>query len=97
MILSANSDYFLNSVNKLIFAMVKCCVFFRNGLNYKKRSARSANAGNHRGDLGDRGDMNDPGDLGDRGDLATMVPVATKATVATHATVVLERAWRFVQ
>jgi hypothetical protein len=28
MILTINSDYFLNSVNQLIFVMVKCGVFF---------------------------------------------------------------------
>jgi hypothetical protein len=28
MILMANGDYFLNSVNQLIFAMVKCGAFF---------------------------------------------------------------------
>jgi hypothetical protein len=28
MIFDVNSDYFLNSVNQLIFVMVKCCVFF---------------------------------------------------------------------
>jgi hypothetical protein len=28
MILTVNNDYFLNSVNQLIFVMVKWCIFF---------------------------------------------------------------------
>jgi hypothetical protein len=28
MVLTVNSDYYLNSINQLIFVMVKCGVFF---------------------------------------------------------------------
>jgi hypothetical protein len=33
-ILSINSDYFQNSVNQLIFVMVKCSVFFEVGTEF---------------------------------------------------------------
>jgi hypothetical protein len=34
MILAVNSDYFLNSVNQLIFVMVKCGVLFEVGTEF---------------------------------------------------------------